>query len=327
MIENNQYSRPKVLVSKCLNLEACRYDGTMIKAPIIDVMKEYVDLIPVCPELAIGLSSPRDSLRLERINHEVRLIESKTGTDLTDKMVDFSNKYLNGILKNNIHGVILKSRSPSCGINDAKFYIDDRRLPFKVSGIFGNAVLEQMPNATIENEGRLLNLDIREHFYTSIFVKAEFDEVTSMKELVKFQTKHKYLLMAYHQSNQKEMGRLVANKDHLPFYEVLLDYKQYLIESLKEIPKTGKMINVLEHVYGYFKKELSDYEKKHFHSLLKEYKHHKIPVSVILHVLYSWVMRFDEQYLMNQSFFAPFPNELIELIDSGKNKEKKNETR
>ena len=114
--------KPTILISKCIEGEPCRYDGSMIKDSFISKLKTYVNIIEVCPEVGIGLSTPRDSLRLVGNKSAVSLVCSKTGEDLTEKMIDFSNTFLKSLDKSKIQGIILKGKSPSCGVKDVKLY-------------------------------------------------------------------------------------------------------------------------------------------------------------------------------------------------------------
>lgn len=316
--------RPRILVSNCLEHGATRYDGSMISNPFVKRLKAYVDFIPVCPEVAIGLPVPREAIRIVVREDEEYLVHSMTGGDVSEAMRGYTDGVVAKLLEAPLHGAILKSRSPSCGIKDVKRYKDIGRAPTaggKTRGFFGGAVMDAFVGMAIEDEGRLTNFNIREQFLTRIYTMADFDEVKklgTMRALVAFQSRHKYLLMAYHQANQKKLGKIVANHEHLATAAVFEAYEALLAKSLAKPLDHGRNTNMLLHIFGYFKDRLEAEEKAYFLDVLAQYNDKKVPFSVPLMMLGAWVIRFDEQYLKGQSIFEPFPKELITVTDSGK---------
>lgn len=317
-------NKPLVLISRCIEHDNCRYDGSRVSSPFIRKLENHVEFIDICPEVAIGLTVPREAVRIIRKNGEERLVYSLSGTDVTDSMKAFSNMYIEGLKDKRIHGIIMKSRSPSCGIKDVKMYKDfgkSNTIPEKTDGFFGRCIKESFKGITIEDEGRLTNYNIREHFLTSIFVMKSFDEViriNKIRELVDFHSRNKYLLMAYHQSNQKKLGRIVANHENQKTDTVIKEYEDVLKAALKNPLRRGTNINMLMHLLGYFKKELSKEEKAYFLDVIQQYTEKKIPFSLPIAVIYSWVVRFDEPYLKMQTIFKPYPMDILDVTDSGK---------
>lgn len=318
------YEKPIVIISKCLEHERCRYDGSMISSKIIKDLKKYVDFVPICPEMAIGLPSPRKSLRLIRVDGENRLIQNETELDKTEDMKQYVRNISKDIKGMVPDGFILKSRSPSCGIKSVKVYKDIGKSPTVTNGakgIFAENIMEEFPKTIFEDEGRLRNFSIREHFYTVIFTMADFKKIyenPSLKELIDFHSKNKYLFMAYSQKHLKTLGSLVANNDGYKILELLNRYEETLNKLFDNKPSTGQYINVLMHIYGYFKDKLKDEEKAYFLDLLEEYRENHIPQSNILKLLYAWVLRFDMDYLKMQTVFNAFPSKLLKVTDSGK---------
>ena len=162
-------SKPRIVVSKCLEFDACRYNGLPINDSIIRSLKEYVEFIPICPEVEIGLGTPRDPIRLIYQEKKIKLVQPSTKKDITIKMKKFSDEYVNSL--GPIDGFILKNKSPSCGIYGIKVYddIDKSSVKFKDKGLFAKSILSHFSNFPIEEEGRLKNKGIREHFFTAIF--------------------------------------------------------------------------------------------------------------------------------------------------------------
>lgn len=318
MIDMN-FIKPKIIVSKCLGFENCRYDGQIIKNNFIDKLKEHAILIPVCPEVEIGLGVPRNSLRLKKEDNKIRLIQSKNNIDLSKEMTDFAYDFLKN---KDITAFILKNRSPSCAITDAKLYHSNNPNPVeKSSGLFTKIAKELYPEAIFEDEGRLTNFKIREHFLTFIYTIAEFKEIqkrTKMKDLVQFQSNYKYLFLSINEVKMRELGKIVANHQKKDKKTVFQEYENILYQLFEKIADKGNNINVLMHAFGYFSKDLSSDEKTFFLEVLDKYRNKKLPLSVPKNILKSWIIKYNEEYLARQKFFNPYPEELIEIKDSGK---------
>ncbi|BES63944.1 DUF523 and DUF1722 domain-containing protein [Gottschalkiaceae bacterium SANA] len=316
--------KPVIFVSKCLEQEACRYDGSMISNAFVKTLVEYVDFITVCPEKEIGLPVPREALRIVHHLDEDRLMFSKSGKDVSHDMVEFANAFLNPLVSKGIHGAILKGRSPSCGIKGVKSYQNFGKSPptgTMTAGFFGKVFTEKFQGLAIEDEGRLRNYNIREHFLTRIFTMASFDivkEEKTMKSLIDFHSDNKYLLMAYHQKNQKMLGKIVANHEKKDIDKVINEYEEGLQKALATPMRRTTNINMLFHLLGYFKEKIAKEEKAYFLDLLEQYSTKKVPFSLPLSLIGAWVVRFDEPYLKRQTIFKPYPRGILEVTDSGK---------
>jgi len=321
----NKFPRPRVVVSKCLEFEPCRWNGLMISSGVVKLLKPFVDFIPVCPEMEIGLGVPRQPVRIVRQGDELRLIQSETNRDLTERMRRFTDSFLAGLGR--IDGFILKERSPSCGMKNVKVYPRMGKvgaIGSKNPGFFGGAVLKKYPGWPVEDEGRLNNFTIREHFLTALFALGRLREVERsgrMKNLVRFQADHKFLLMAYSQKELKTLGNLVANREGKKVSEILEEYGRVFRKALERPPKPGAVINVLMHALGHFKKGIASREKSFFLQSLDRYRQRRVPLGVPVAIIRSWIARFGEPYLECQAFFSPYPEELIEVTDSGKGRE------
>ena len=316
--------KPRVVISKCLGFERCRWNGLIITDELVEKIKPYLTCLPVCPEVATGLGVPRDPVRVVLDRGKLRLVQPATQRDHTTAMTEFCRRYLEGL--DAVDGFILKSRSPSCGIKDVRYYAgaDKPGAIAKGSGFFGGAVLNRFPMRPVEDEGRLRNFGIREHFLRRVFTIARFRAIRRsmrMRDIVQFQAENKFLLMAYHEKEFRAMGRIVANLDRKPASEVYADYETHLYRALARTPRHTTYVNVLMHALGHFSDHLNREEKKFFLGLIERYRAGKLPLSTDLEVLLSWGARFGEDYLMKQTFFRPYPEELIEISDSGKGRD------
>ena len=310
------FSRPKIIISKCLEFEACRYDGQIINNKHIKKLKEYIDFEPICPEVEIGMGIPRDTIRIVENKEEKLLYQPETGLDFSNKMDSFSEHYLKNI--NNVDGFILKTDSPSCGVRSAKIYPQKKNCAAikKSSGFFASHILSMFPNYPIEEEKRLNNIFIREHFYTCIFTLSDFRTVKNINSLYSYHAKHKYLFMSYNQTLMKKMGGVAANQGNREFEYIRNRYCDLLLILLSKKSRYTSNINTQMHVMGYFKNKLSSKEKKHFLETIDLYRNKKIPISTVNSILISWINRFDNKYLKKQSFFYPYPLELVNSENS-----------
>jgi len=315
------FPNPRVILSKCIEVEACRYNGAMIPSEAVKLLEPHVEFLPVCPEVEIGLGVPRHPIRIIRKDEGLLLVQPDTGRDVTEDMTAFVKSYLDGV--KDVDGFVLKFRSPSCGMKDAKIYSGTEKSASSTrgGGFFGGAVLERFGGLAIEDEGRLRNFRIREHFLTNLFTLAAFRQVEAlgkMRDLVEFQTDNKLLLMSYSQKHLRTMGRLVANPERRPVDEVIREYRAQLEAAMATPPKCSSCINVLMHAMGYFSKQLTSKEKAFFLDSLTDFRKQRIPLSVPVGILKSYVVRFGESYLERQTFFDPYPEALVSVTDSGK---------
>jgi uncharacterized protein YbgA (DUF1722 family)/uncharacterized protein YbbK (DUF523 family) len=319
------FAKPKLIISKCIEFESCRWNGLMISSDAVKLLKPFAEFTPVCPEMAIGLGVPRVPVRIVSAKGDLRLIQAETDLDLTDTMRGFVASFLDSIAE--ADAFILKERSPSCGTKTVKVYPGMGKagpLHSHGAGFFGKAVMDRFPDTPIEDEGRLRNYDIREHFLTRIFTLAAFREVRgarAMGRLVDFHARNKLLLMAYSQKELKNLGNIVANRSRRKIGAVLDEYERGLRSALIAPPPPGPCANVLMHALGYFSRNLSAREKEFFLDSLRQYRARRAPLSVPVAVMRSWINRFDETYLAAQTFFSPFPEEMVVVSDSGKGRE------
>ena len=283
-----------------------------------------MQFITVCPEVEIGLGVPRDPIRVVVHNRKLRLVQPATKADVTERMVDFCNTFLNSL--GDVDGFLLKSRSPSCGIKEVKIYpsIEKSAALKKGSGFFGSAVMTAFPDYPVEDEGRLRNFVIREHYLKRLFTLARFRSIKKskkMKDIIRFQAENKFLLMAYNQKEFRIMGRIVANQEKRPVSEVYVKYEIHLQAALAKTPRYTSYINVLMHAMGHFSDKLNKQEKAFFLDLMEKYRRGKAPLRSDTDVLMSWGVRFGEEYLLNQTLFRPYPDELLDISDSGKGRD------
>jgi uncharacterized protein YbbK (DUF523 family) len=233
-----EFVKPIVVISKCIEFENVRWDGQMISSDFVKKLTPYVKFVPICPEVEIGLGVPRYPIRIILLNGGLRLIQPETNLDITEKMQSFAYSFLDSLQQ--VDGFILKSRSPTSAFRDAKIYpsIEKKIAPIsKGPGFFAAAILERFRHLAIEDEGRLRNPRIREHFLTKLFTLAGFREAktsNSLKSFIRFHSESKLLLKTYNQKETRILGRIVANQQNKSFDEMVVDYEKHLFKALRE---------------------------------------------------------------------------------------------
>ena len=314
--------KPKVLISRCLTFDNCRYDGGIINSEFINQLKPFVDFKTICPEVEIGLGVPRKWLSLIiKKDGKNRIYQKATETDFTDEMLDYADNLFEKH-RDSVDGFILKERSPSCGISNVKYYSSEKS---KISsgkdiGVFGKKVLEEFENYPIINEGRLRNFTLRERFLTKLFTFARFKKVienNKMKDLIKFHSEHKYLLQSFNEEKMRQLGSIAANHEKNQTEKVINDYYKILKEVFNETQSEGKNANILQHCFGFISEYLTKEQREHFLDTLKHYRNNKYPLSVLQKMLESWIIQHNVNYLKNQYYFKPYPLELMTIKDSG----------
>jgi len=314
------FARPIIGVSKCLEFDMCRYDGSRINNNFIRNMKEYVDFITVCPEVGIGLGSPRKPIRLVTIGGKKNLYQPSSKKNLTKDMHDFTKKF---ITSNTIFdGFIFKRDSPTCGIMDVRLY---HKLGTdvgygKTSGMFSEGILKQFPNLVKEDEKRLNNISIRENFLTRIFVLAYLRESLQLKQIEKliyFHSKNILLFLCYDEDLTVKLGLILKSSDD--FKIIASKYKNIVYSILSSIPKKNSIIDTFNYIFTPICSKLSSSEQSHYFSLIDGFDNDLISQSEISTLLYSWALRYDLKSVIDQSLFNPFPkNLLLDLIESKK---------
>ncbi len=313
--------KPKVMISRCLGFDFCRYDGQIITFELLEAMKDEIDFIPVCPEADIGMGTPRETLRLIKEKDGIKLVQAKSKKDWTKEMQEYALDILRRY--HDIDGFILKGRSPSCGIKDVKVYSGIEKAPVieKSAGIFAKEVEKKYPYLPIEEEGRLANLRIREHFFTKLYTIFRFKKIAegkSIADLSDFHAKNKYLYFAYSQTQKNKLGTIIGNYNKNNMDKVWDEYFEEMIKLFSKIPTKKNYINAFHRIFGFFSKEIGKEEKAFILDLMEQYKKDKIEKSSIASVLKIYSIKYHKEYLLQQTIFEPFPEKLRLLSDSGK---------
>jgi uncharacterized protein YbgA (DUF1722 family)/uncharacterized protein YbbK (DUF523 family) len=302
-------------VSACLLGQEVRYDGGhKHDRYLTDTLGRFCRFVPVCPEVECGLPTPREAMRLEGDPAAPRLMTRQTRQDLTDRMLAYCADKVEELATTGLSGFIFKKDSPSSGLYRVKVYRDGQAVK-SGSGLFAAAMARRFPLLPLEEEGRLHDPAIREHFIERVFTRHRWLEfratVASPGDLVAFHTRHKLLLMAHSPQAYRETGRLVAAVTGGGLTDQLERYEQLLMAGMAKPATTGRQVNVLLHIMGYFKKQLTTDEKIELLEIIESYRSGLLPLIVPLTLLKHHVRRFRQPYLLGQLYLDPHPAELM----------------
>jgi len=307
--------KPLVGISTCLLGEKVRYDGGhKLNHYLRDTFGKYVEYLSVCPEVEFGMSVPREAINLFENKGKIRLITEQTNIDITDKMNSWIKKRLKDLSNKKLCGFIFKSKSPSCGLSNAEIH-RKKGIEKNGVGLFAKAFTEFFSLIPVIDEKNINNLKYRENFIEQIFLIHRWsilkEEPKSLKILTDFYTSHKYLIMAHSPKRLKELGGLLANQKEYSLNELYEKYFELLIKCIKKPAPIKKNTNVLIHLMGYCKNDLTRDEKEELLELIEKYHDEYIPLIVPITLINHYVRKYGNEYLKNQVYLNPSPPELI----------------
>lgn len=303
-------------ISSCLLGERVRYDGGhKLDHYLRDTIGQFVEWAPVCPEVESGLPIPREAMQLVIDTKAPRLITVETGIDHTSTLVKWARKKVNLLRLERLCGFVFKSRSPSCAVHNATVVAQTGAPAGKSSGIFARAFMERFPCVPVEDEDRLHDPRNREGFFERVSVYYRWRELIeqggSIGSLVTFHSEHKLLMMSHSTRHLRELGKLVADPKKYPRSVLLEKYVQLLMDGLRLQTTVKKHTNVLQHMAGYFKRQLSSGDKTELQKLITQYRKGQVPRIVPITLLAHYVGKYDEPYLRRQHYLHPHPPEFM----------------
>jgi uncharacterized protein YbgA (DUF1722 family)/uncharacterized protein YbbK (DUF523 family) len=306
----------RIGISACLLGEQVRFDGGHKRdAFLTETFGRFVEWVSVCPEVECGFGTPREAMRLVRVEQGVRLLTVKTGIDLTGPMERFSQSRVAALAAENLSGYVLKKDSPSCGLERVKVY-DRHGSPARSGrGLFAAALVQAYPYLPVEEEGRLADPQLRDNFVERVFaywrLRGLFDGRWTVGDLVRFHTAHKLLLLAHAPEAYRQLGRLVAGARGVPRRDLERRYVDGFMRALAQVATTRRHTNVLQHMAGYFKDQLDVASKRELAEMIADYRRGLVPLVVPVTLIRHHVRTLDVTYLAGQTYLEPHPKELM----------------
>ena len=305
----------KIGISRCLLGQGVRFDGGhKNNSYATGVLSEHFSLMGICPEVESGMSIPRPTIHLRGDPEKPRLVEVlKPLNDHTIQLVTFSKDKVKEL--NTLSGFILKSKSPTCGMERVKVYQETPKQPLMGVGVFAKELIKQYPLLPIEEEGRLNDHKIRENFIERIFVYHRWNVLQAKgltpKSLLNFHTEHKLTLLAHHQSTYRELGKELANLKNIEFDSFSREYINQFMAAMKNKASRKTHTNVLMHIQGYFKNLIDADDKAELKESIEQYLNGLLPLVVPITLLKHHLRKHREPYLLNQRYLFPYPEELM----------------
>jgi uncharacterized protein YbgA (DUF1722 family)/uncharacterized protein YbbK (DUF523 family) len=306
----------RVGISSCLLGNEVRYDGGHKRDRYLtDTLGQFFEWVPVCPEVELGLGTPRETLRLVGQPDAPRLVFAKTSGDITAGMQAWSQRRLDKLERLDLCGYILKSDSPSCGMERVRVYGPNGQPNRTGTGIFARVLLDRFPLLPVEEEGRLHDLGLRDNFVERVFCYRRWRDAVAggltRGKLVAFHATHKLLLMAHSPRHLQALGRIVAAAKEARAGTLEAQYGEAFMAALRTKATTKKHVNVLQHILGYFKRDLDAHDKAEALAVLDDYARGLVPLVVPLTLLKHHLRRHPVPYLQGQVYLTPHPKELM----------------
>ena len=308
----------RIGVSSCLLGEEVRFDGGHKRDQYVTgILGRYVQWVPVCPELEMGLGVAREALRLVGDPNAPRLVTVKTNVDHTEGMLAWSRARVEALRGMSLDGYILKSKSPSCGMERVRVYTEAGMPSRSGPGLFARVLMEAMPLLVVEEEGRLNDPRLRETFIVRVFSHHRWRQLARTRlrpaDLVAFHARHKFLLMAHSEPHLRALGRLVARARGERPEELARRYAEGFFAALQVKATRRTHTNVLQHIAGYFRERLDRRDREELHATIADYRAGLVPLVVPLTLLKHHIGRLELAYLRDQIYLEPHPRELMLL--------------
>jgi uncharacterized protein YbgA (DUF1722 family)/uncharacterized protein YbbK (DUF523 family) len=319
MSKNSQaersFPRVKIGVSSCLLGQEVRYNGGHKRDRfLISSLSQFVDYVPICPEVAIGLGVPRPPIRLVGDPDAPKAVGTDDHTiDVTARLQSFAREKTQTLV--DISGYILKKDSPSCGMERVKVYSEKGgAAQRKGQGVFARVLMERMPLLPVEEEGRLNDPVLKENFLTRVFVFHRWQRLVaeglSSRALIAFHTDHKFLLMAHSQAAYQRMGRMLADLGDVDLEAVALMYATEMMTALARRATRKRHANTLQHMAGYLKRSIDSEDKQELNHNIDAYRRGQVPLIVPITLFRHYFRRHPDPYMERQVYLHPHPEEL-----------------
>lgn len=300
-------------ISACVKGEQVRFDKGHKKSQFCtDELGKHVNYKAYCPEVSIGLPIPRKTIRQIKKDDVIAVSRPDGSGDVTKKLNDYGSDIADNI--DELSGFIFCQKSPSCGMERVKVYYEHGKgSESNGIGLFAKQIMEKNPLLPCEENGRLNDMPLRENFIIRVFTYKHWQDLVASgltkHKLIQFHTQHKYLLMSHHLASYKSLGKLIARAD-LPLKDMADAYISGLMIGLKHLSNRKSHSNTLQHLQGYFKKQLSKIQKQELTEKINEFRDGLTPLLVPLTLINHYLREHSKAYLNSQVYFSPYPADL-----------------
>jgi uncharacterized protein YbgA (DUF1722 family)/uncharacterized protein YbbK (DUF523 family) len=306
----------KIGISSCLMGEKVRFDsGHKRNAYINGILANFFEFTTFCPEVEIGLSIPREPIRLVTLNDKVHCVGTRNPElDVTEDLYKSADEQQ--AWHRQLCGYILKKGSPSCGMERVRLYKGD--IPDRIGvGLYAERLMRNFPNLPVEEEGRLEDPVLRENFIQRVYIYSRWqnlmEQAISMKSLTLFHAQHKYIYMSHDQSMARQLGSWLAESHKTDLDTLTTQYPLKMMTLLKRRATRKNHVNTLQHIQGYLKNHLDAGDKQELTTNIKQYREGLLPLIVPITLLRHHFRRYPNNYISNSYYMQPHPAELMLL--------------
>jgi uncharacterized protein YbgA (DUF1722 family)/uncharacterized protein YbbK (DUF523 family) len=303
-------------ISSCLMGEKVRFDtGHKRNAYIKGILSDFFEFTTFCPEVEIGLSIPREPIRLVTLNDEVRCIGTRNpDLDVTEDLYRSADEQQSW--HRQLSGYILKKGSPSCGMERVRLYKGD--IPDRTGvGLYAERLMQNFPDLPVEEEGRLEDPVLRENFIQRVYIYSRWQKLmtqtVSMQSLTLFHARHKYIYMSHNQLLTKQLGAWLAENHKTDLAALTRQYLSKMMTLLKHRATRKNHVNTLQHIQGYLKNHLGPDDKQELTTNISQYRKGLLPLIVPITLLRHHFRHYPNQYISDSYYLQPHPAELMLL--------------
>ena len=287
-----------------------RFDGGHKRDPVLsDLLSQHIDWVPVCPEVEVGMGTPREPVNLFVVGAGVRMIAADTGRDYTGAMMEWARGRVRELAGLALCGYVLKKNSPSCGLDAVKVHFPSGTSERTGRGLFARVLLEEMPWLPAEEEDTLANPDVLDSFLERAVALRRLHDLSARgltaRTLIQFHSAHKMSLLARSRVAYESLGRLVAaagNQDASHLHET---YRRQFMDAMRNAPTRGRHADVLSHMAGHFKDRLDRNAAGQLSSAIESYRRGEIARAVPLSLVRSHAERLGIEYVAGQTYLEP----------------------
>jgi uncharacterized protein YbgA (DUF1722 family)/uncharacterized protein YbbK (DUF523 family) len=301
---------PRLGISSCLLGEPVRWDGGHRRDDFLSgPLSRYVEWVPVCPEVEVGMGVPRPTVDLVGDADAPRMVETEGGRDWTDAMRAWAERRIHALAGLDLCGYVLKARSPSCGLVDVK--VSGRPIG---RGLFAAALVARMPLLPVEDEGRLADALVRDAFLRRVFALDRWRRFVRARprraDLVAFHAREKFLLLAHSETHLRRLGRVVAQVKGRMAAAVLDEYGRLHAEAFAHVATPKSHRNALEHLAGFVGDPLTREERAELRRVIADHARGRVTLAAPIALLRQHAERQEAAYVLEQTYLAPYPEEL-----------------
>lgn len=306
----------RIGISSCLLGLEVRYDGRHKRDDfLVETLGRWVEWVSVCPEVELGMGIPREPVRLVRSGGELRMVGTESGVDHSRAMHRYAARRVSELAKLDLCGYVLKKGSPSCGMAGVKVHPARKGVTATGRGLYSDALTRALPHLPVEEEARLADRRLREHFIERIFacrrLRRLFCRRWTERELLAFHAAHELQLMAHSPTAAAaDLQRLVKRRKSRPRAELRARYEAAFMNALA-IPATPQLhANVLRHALRSFGTELDAVARGEVLDVIREYRSGRAPLIAALKLVRDHAHRLDVAHLKGQSYLEPTAAEM-----------------